>query len=429
MLFTNITLLDENFEIKRDQFVGTKNDRIAYIGDTEPQDNYGEKYDGAGKLLMPGLFNAHAHVPMTLLRGYAENLPLDRWLNEKVFPFEAKITDETARQATDLAIAEMLKFGTVSFTDMYYFSEARAEAILESGMKANISYGMLSFDDRPYQENDAYAVNEMLLKNYHNAGDERLKVDFCVHAEYTNTEKVIRGISESAKEHGVQLHIHLSETAKEHEECKQRRNGMTPAAFFDSCGAFDVPVTAAHCVHLEGDDFTILKNGGVTVASCPASNMKLASGFANIPRMLEQGLRVAVGTDGVASNNNHNMFKDLYLFAILSKGYYQDPTVVGPVQTLQCSTRNGALSQGRADAGVIAEGMKADMIVLNIEGPHMHPVTDLINNMVYSAEGSDVCLTMVDGKVLYRNGEYPTIDVERAIYETQKATDAITAGL
>lgn len=429
MLLSNIGILDENFECHKGFYLGIKEDKIDYIGTVKPDEDYGEVYDGTNRLVMPGMYNAHAHVPMTLLRGYAENLPLDRWLNEKVFPFEALITDETAKPATDLAIAEMLRFGTVSFTDMYYFSEVRAQSVIDSGIKANISHGMLSFDDKPYEENQAYPVNEMLVRDYHNAASERLKVDFCVHAEYTNTEKVIRGIAESAKSHQVRMHIHLSETEKEHLECKERRNGLTPAAFFAECGVFDVPTTAAHCVYVEESDMEIFLDKNVTVASCPASNMKLASGFAPVAQFLSKGVNLALGTDGVASNNNHNMFKDLYLFSLVAKGNTLDPTVISPMDALKCATIKGARSQGRTDCGVLTEGNKADLIVLDIGLPHMNPVSDMRSNLVYSAEGSDVVLTMVDGKVLYKDGEYKTIDIERALYEAQKGTDSIKAGL
>lgn len=429
MLFCNVDILDENFEYEKDCFVGIEGRVIEYIGTEKPSKEYGEHYDGRGKILMPGLYNAHTHIPMTLLRGYAENLPLHRWLNEMVFPFEAKITDEAARSASDLAIAEMLRFGTVSFTDMYYFEDARAQAVLDSGIKANLSYGLISLGYDSYADTPAFQKNEALIKNYHNTGEGRLKVDFCLHAEYTNTEAVAVQIAQSAKQHGVNMHIHLSETLQEHEECKQRHGGLTPAAFFEKCGVFDVPTTAAHCVHLEEEDFDILKRHKVSIATCPASHMKLASGFADTPTALAKGINLAIGSDGVASNNNHNLFKDIYVMALIAKGYFKDPTVVEPRQALRVATCNGALSQGRTDSGSIATGNKADLIVINAQEAHMTPEINPLNNLVYSVEGSDVCLTMVDGKVLYRDGEFCTIDVEKAKFETQAASNAILAAL
>lgn len=429
MLFCNIDVLDENFEYQTNQFVGIKDQSIEYLGADEPFQDYGERYDGRGKILMPGLYNAHAHIPMTLLRGYAENLPLQQWLNDRVFPFEAKITEETARSASDLAIAEMLRFGTVSFTDMYYFEEARAQAVLESGIKANLSHGMISLGYSAYEDTPAYPINEAFIKDYHGAGEGKLKIDLCAHAEYTNPESVVTGLAQSAKQHGLNIHIHLSETLQEHEECKQRNKGLTPAGFFKQCGVFDVPTTAAHCVHLEEEDFNILKRYDVSIATCPASHMKLASGFADTPRAWAKGINLALGSDGVASNNNHNLFKDMYVMALIAKGNFKDPTVISPKQALRTATCNGARSQGRLDSGSIMVGNKADLVVLDARGPHMSPHLHPLNNIVYAAEGSDVCLTMVDGAVLYRDGEYMTIDIEKAKYETEAATKNILATL
>jgi 5-methylthioadenosine/S-adenosylhomocysteine deaminase len=429
MLFSDISLIDENFTYQEHRYVGVKDGIIAYVGTSCPSEDFGEVYQGRGKVLMPGMFNAHAHAPMTLLRGYAENTALDEWLNKQVFPFEAKITGDLAYPATLLAIAEMLRFGTVSFSDMYYHSDDRARAVGESGIKCNMCEGLTCFDDVSYQSTDSYALNERLIDEYHRAFDGRLLMDLCVHAEYTTTPTFVRTVAESAKAHGLNMHVHLSETKKEHEECKQRHNGMTPAAYFAELGVFDQPTTAAHCVWIEGDDFKILADKGVTVATNPVSNLKLGSGIADEPAMREAGIRVALGTDGVASNNNHNMFKDMFLLSILHKGVSHDPVGMAPEHALRVATLNGALSQSRTNTGVIAEGKDADLIVLDIDVPWMWPVTDMVRNLVYSAQGADVVLTMVDGRVLYRDGEYTTIDVERARFETQKARDIIVAQL
>ena len=221
------------------------------------------------------------------------------------------------------------------------------------------------------------------------------------------------------------MHVHLSETQLEHEECKARHGGMTPAAYFNSLGLFDTRTTAAHCVWLEGEDYRILKEKGVTVASNPVSNMKLASGVCNVPRLLEEGINVSLGTDSVASNNSLNFIEEMKYFATAAKEHLKDPTAVTPVQALKAATAAGAQAQGRVDCGLLKEGFKADLIVLDISGPHMHPVHDLINNVVYSASGSDVVLTMADGRVLYENGRFFTIDVEKTIYEAGRMTEKI----
>ncbi len=424
MLFEHIDYLDENFEVKKDAFIGVKDGKIAYIGTEKPEEDFGEVYNGKHGLMMSGFVNAHSHAPMTLLRGYGENLPLDRWLNEKIFPFEDKLTDNAIAASTTLACAEMIRFGTVSFSDMYFFSQTMAKSILDSGMKCNLSRGLTVFSDQDYEQLEAYKDNVDLLKNYQNAGNGRLKIDLCIHGEYTTTPKVVEALAKHAKSENVNVHIHLSETKKEHEECKQR-HGKTPAKYFADLGLFDQPTTAAHCVWVEDEDIELLKKYGVTVACNPVSNMKLASGFAPIPKMLEKGVNIALGTDGCASNNNLNIMQDLYLFALLYKGVTGDPTVVTPKQALMAATLNGFKSQGRMDSGKIALGQKADIIVINTDVPNMYPATDIACNLVYAAQGNDIKLTMVDGKVLYKDGEYLTIDIERAKAQTQMHTDAI----
>lgn len=424
MLFEHIDYLDENFEVQKNAFIGIKDGKIAYIGTEKPQEDFGEVYNGKHGLMMSGFVNAHSHAPMTLLRGYGENLPLDRWLNEKIFPFEDKLTDSAIVASTTLACAEMIRFGTVSFSDMYFFSQTMAKSILDSGIKCNLSRGLTVFSDQDYEQLEAYKDNMDLLKNYQNAGNGRLKIDLCIHGEYTTTPKVVEAIAKHAKSENVNVHIHLSETKKEHEECKQR-HGKTPAKYFADLGLFDQPTTAAHCVWVEDEDIELFKKYGVTVACNPVSNMKLASGFAPIPKMLEKGINIALGTDGCASNNNLNIMQDLYLFALLYKGVTGDPTIVTPKQALSAATLNGFKSQGRMDSGKIAVGQKADIIVINTDVPNMYPATDIACNLVYAAQGSDIKLTMVDGKVLYKDGEYLTIDIEKAKAQTQMHTDAI----
>lgn len=424
MLFEHIDYLDENFEVQKNAFIGIKDGKIAYIGTEKPQEDFGEVYNGKNGLMMSGFVNAHSHAPMTLLRGYGENLPLDRWLNEKIFPFEDKLTDSAIAASTTLACAEMIRFGTVSFSDMYFFSQTMAKSILDSGIKCNLSRGLTVFSDQDYEQLEAYKDNMDLLKNYQNAGNGRLKIDLCIHGEYTTTPKVVEAVAKHAKSENVNVHIHLSETKKEHEECKQR-HGKTPAKYFADLGLFDQPTTAAHCVWVEDEDIELFKKYGVTVVCNPVSNMKLASGFAPIPKMLEKGINIALGTDGCASNNNLNIMQDLYLFALLYKGVTGDPTVVTPKQALSAATLNGFKSQGRMDSGKIAVGQKADIIVINTDVPNMYPATDIACNLVYAAQGSDIKLTMVDGKVLYKDGEYLTIDIEKAKAQTQMHTDAI----
>jgi len=429
VLFQDITLLDEHFERKDHMYVGVCGGTIDYIGNVMPEKDYGQVYEGAGKLLMPGFFNIHAHSPMTLMRGYGENMALQDWLNKRIFPFEAKLDGEAVYWATKLALAESLQYGIVSTSDMYYFNEEMARAVLESGAKANISCSVTCFDESDLWDLPIYRESKDIYRRYHNAGDDRLKIDMSLHAEYTSNEKIVRQLADYNREMNARMQVHVSETKDEVEACKQRHGGRTPVEYLEAAGLFDQPTIAAHCVWLEGEDFDILAERGVSVASCPVSNAKLSSGVANIPKMLAKGINVGIGTDSVSSNNSLNFIEEIKAFAIASKAAFGDPTAISPVQALQCATYHGALAQGRNDCGKMKEGFRADLIVLDLNRPHMRPIHELANNVVYSACGSDVVLTMVDGEVLYRDGEFLTMDIEETIAKTEEAVRRILARL
>ena len=405
------------------QYVATKRNKITYIGPNAPNtaEDYGETYPGKGKLLLPAFVNAHSHTPMTLLRGYGENLSLHDWLRQRIFPFEARMTGRDIYFATLLGIAEMLRFGIVSTTDMYSSICDMAKAFAESGAKINLSAGVTNFTGQAYDDLAATKDAHAAIEQYHMAEDGRVCIDLSMHAEYTSDEKTVRAAAEDAAKRGLRVHVHISETKEEHEECKKRRGGRTPVEYFASCGLFDVPATAAHCVWIEDKDREILAEKGVTVATCPKSNLKLASGVFDARAAMLAGVAVAIGTDSVASNNNLNMIEEIRTFLLAQKGFSGDPTLIAPKEALHAATRAGALSQGREDCWEIREGYRADLIVLDVSGPSMWPVFELMNNVVYSASGSDVLLTMCDGKVLYRDGSFPTIDLERVYAEVEAA--------
>lgn len=431
MLFKNIGIIDENFDYQAARWVGVRDGRFDYIGSEAPADAeaYGEVYDGTGRLLMSALYNVHAHAPMTLLRGFAENLPLQRWLNEKCWPFEAKMTPEDNYWAMVLALAEMARYGVVSCSDMYYATPERAKAVSEAGMKANLCEGLLAFEPKPYDEYPICQMNEEFVETLHGSADGRILMDYNIHAEYTSNPQVCADIAKIVKEKGLRLHLHASETKSEVEECRERHEGMSPIKYFESLGVLDVPVTAAHCVWVDDEDIDIMVEKGVFVACNPASNMKLGSGFAPLSKMLDRGVKVCLGTDGMASNNNHDMFADMYLMGLIYKGATLDPAVVTPQQVIEAATRNGALAQGREDCGLVKVGMKADLCVLDVTGPQWCPMTDPVYNVVFSGSGSDVVLTMCDGQVVYRDGVWPTIDLETAKSEVAERAQRIIGEL
>ncbi|MCL1848081.1 MAG: amidohydrolase [Clostridiales bacterium] len=414
MLFQNIQMIDPGFQVLEGMTVAVKGDRIAYVGngaDLPQGEDWGEVYEGQGKVLIPGLVNIHCHTPMTLLRGFGENLTLQDWLDQKVFPFEDKVTPDDLYYAYLLGVAEMVRFGTVSNTDMYFYGDSMARAILDSGFKSNLSVAVTNSDDAPYEKHPKYQENLMLLEKYHMADGGRLQLDLSLHAEYTSTPKVAAGLAAHCKSLGLRMHVHASETQFEHEECKSRHDGKTPIQYFAALGLFDSPATAAHCVWAEDRDLDILADMGVTIAANPVSNLKLASGICPIPKAMARGVNIGLGTDGVASNNNLNLFEEMKLHAILHKTTANDPTLITPAEAFACATANGSRSQGRLDCGSIAAGNKADLVVMDASAPNMQPCHQQLYNLVYAATGSEVQLTMVDGKILFRDGKWPTIDM------------------
>lgn len=433
MFFRNITILNENFEIRTNMYVGIKDDKIDYIGEQIPDNLYSyiynsDIYDGEGKLMMPAFYNAHTHSPMTLMRGYGEGMELQDWLEKKIFPFEDKLDGNAVYWGTLLALAEGIAGGTVSSTDMYYFCEDEAKAVIESGAKMNISRSIVHFDDSDVRNTKRFREMQLFVKEYHATGMRRVLTDISLHAEYTNTEKSCRALAEFASYNHLNMAVHLSETQKEHEECKAR-HGMTPAAFFEKCGVFKTKTTAAHCVWLEQQDFEILKRNDVSVATCPVSNMKLASGIADVNKILDTRINVAIGTDGVASNNSLDMFEEMKIAALCAKIKTGNPAALSPQQVLYMATRGGALAQGRERCGLIKQGFKADIQIIDIDKPNFTPVHDMRVNLVYSAHGGDVVLTMSDGKVLYKNGEFMTIDIEKVRSTVKILTENILGEL
>jgi 5-methylthioadenosine/S-adenosylhomocysteine deaminase len=400
---------------------------ITAVSDRRPEGYFDCEKDMSGKLLLPGLVNTHTHAAMTLLRGVGTDLPLQEWLFDHVFPVEARLTAEDIRAGSALALLEMIAAGTTSFSDMYFHPEETAALVEQSGMKANLNYPVQAFDPKDtYEKNESARRLEALYRAWHGAADGRIRVDGCIHAEYTCNADVAAGTAAWCKSVGGRMHVHLSETQKEHEECLARW-GKTPARWMADLGLFDVPCAAAHCVWVTEEDMALMAEKGVTAVHNPTSNMKLGSGFAPIPAMLERGIRVALGTDGAASNNNLNMLEELHLAAVLHDGYLRDTRVLPAAQALDLATRQGALAQGREDTGVLEAGKRADLIALDLEQPHLTPCLDAAGLVAYSAQGSDVCLTMVDGRILYENGTFLTLDAGKILAEARAAAKRLYA--
>lgn len=418
ILFKNITILYENGDVSANMYLAVQDKKILYIGKAAPKDvSFDRVIDGTNKLLCPGFYNCHTHSPMTLFRGYAEDLPLSRWLHEKIFPAEDRLYPQAIHAATLLSAAEMIKNGTVSCSDMYFFCDQIADSIASSGMKANISRSMVAFDPNITADNDDRFKEAMnLYRDYHNSADGRIKVDMSVHAEYSTVAAMPRYLSDFALEHGLAIQVHISESASEHKECLER-HGMTPTEFFLKNGLFRVPVIAAHCVHLSDNDIKIFAEHGATAVHNPSSNLKLGSGIMRLGDLLDAGVNVTLGTDGAASNNALDILKEAYLAAILQKGVTGDTSKLSSARFLPLLTENGAKAQGRVDCGKIKEGYAADLVMMDLDALNVIPVYNPCDSFLYSANSSNVVMTMVDGKILYENGEYKTLDIEKIKYQ------------
>ena len=420
-LFSNVSVvtMDEQMRVYLDAYVGVTDGKISYLAKKAPEEKPETIVDGTGMVLMPGLINCHAHLPMAILRGYADDYPLDVWLNEHIFPKEDRLDGRCVKAATLLGIAECLRFGVTSFSEMYNFCDEIAEAVAESGIKANIARGMVLFDpdNFDFETNDRCQEMVALHEKWHNHDNGRIKVDVSIHGEYTSCHQLWDAAAEYAINNNLAMHVHLSETEGEHEGCKDR-HGLTPAQVLDCHNVFHNGGIAAHCVHLEEEDRKLLAKRKVSAVHCPISNAKLASGTADVLAMVKAGMNVALGTDGVASNNNLDLFEEVKAAALLAKVKSGDPSALNAQAALMMATVCGARAQRREqECGMIKVGMDADLIMLDFTQPHLIPCHNIVSNIVYAASGHDVCMTMVRGKILYAAGKYTTIDLKAVMKE------------
>jgi len=419
---TAVTMNGADGGVIKNAYVGVKDGKISYVGTEEPLEAAKEVINGKGKVLIPGLINTHTHLPMSFLRGYSDDCPLHIWLNDFIFPAEARLDDRAVRAAALMGMAEAVSFGSTSFTEMYGHLDMVFEAAEEMGIKLNGSNGSVYFgaaDDFDFEKCSDMTNMRAMHEKWHGRDNSRLRFEGSVHAEYTSSHPLWEAVAEYAINNGLQVNVHLSETKKEHEECLER-HGLTPAQVFDCHGLWKAKATAAHCVWLSDEDIELLAKRGVSAAHNAISNQKLGSGTARVKKMLSKGMNVALGTDSVASNNNLDMFEEMKAAAIAAKNLETDPTVLGALDVFTMATVNGAIAQGRQDeCGRIAVGYDADLALVDFDKPHLFPCHNVISSLVYAAKGSDVVMTMVRGKTLYKNGEFLCFDWEKAKYEME----------
>ena len=384
----------------------TNGKTIEYIGDSKESDKpFDRQIDCNGNLLMPGLKNAHTHSAMTFARSLADKYNLNDWLMKAIFPREAKLTPDHVYWFTKLAFADYLAGGTTSCFDMYFHKEASAKAAVETGFRY-VFCGAA---------NDYGGIDE-LEEYYHtlNSYDPLVSFIYGFHAEYTTNRNNLEIISGLSHKYQAPVFAHISETATEVEGCRQRY-GMTPPFLFERLGIYDYGGGGFHCVWFDDKDRDLFIKKGLWCVFNACSNLKLASGITPVHDFVDNDMKIAVGTDGAGSNNSLSMFREMYLNTVLSNIETNNAASVNPFKILKAGTTGGALCMGITDSDVLAVGKNADIIMIDMSKPCMQPENNIVNNIIYSADNSCVKMTMINGKILYENGEYTTIDYEETV--------------
>lgn len=419
-----VVTMDAGERIIANGAVAVKGERIVAVGPRAEIDKAykaKQRIDRPDALITPGLVNTHTHAPMSLLRGIADDLRLQEWLEKYIFPAEARnVTPEFVRAGTQLAVLEMLLGGTTTYTDMYYFEEVIGEATAAAGMRAVLGQTVIGFpvpDAKTPQL--ALARNEAFLKQF--AGHRLVTAAVAPHALYTNSDETLRATRALANKYGAPLLIHVAETKREFDESKQKR-GMTPVQALAKLGVFDGRTVAAHGVWLDDEDVATLARKQVGVAHCPTSNMKLSSGVAPLPKLLKAGVPLGLGPDGPAgSNNEFNLFEEMDLAAKLQKVITMDPEAVPAKTAFRMATMGGARVLGmEKEIGSIETGKRADLIAIRMDGPHAWPMFNVYSQLVYALKGSDVNDVVVNGRVVVRDRRALTLDKTKIQAEAER---------
>ncbi|MEF8883052.1 MAG: amidohydrolase [Halapricum sp.] len=408
---------------RADVLIDQNSGDIVDIGDVGPGDDELDADDG---LVIPGLVNAHTHVAMTLLRGYADDKPLDAWLQEDIWPVEAELRGDDVRVGTELGLVEMIKSGTTAFSDMYFFMEEVAEAVEAAGMRARLGYGSVTV-----AKDDEAARQEMrdgleFATEYDGAADGLIRTAFMPHSLTTVGEEYYREFVPEAREAGVPIHLHANETTAEVDPIVDEY-GQRPLEYAADLGLLEPGDYLAHGVHLDESERELLADRGAGVVHCPASNMKLASGMAPVQDLLDAGVRVGLGTDGAASNNDLDMFDEMRDAAMLGKLAADDASAVDAPSVVEMATAGSASILG-FESGRIEAGANADLAVIDLDAPHLTPAHDLVSHLAYAVRGSDVRHTVTDGQVLMRDREVRVFEEEAVRERAEKRAQALVKG-
>ena len=421
ILIKNAFILSPNTNFEDAQSILIKDDIISEIAPEIDEANVDKIIDATGKILLPGFINTHTHLSMTLFRGLADDLSLDSWLNDHIWPMEANLNGEYCYIGALLGAVELIKSGTTTFSDMYFYMEDVARAVDEAGIRAVLSYGMIDFGDAQKRENEI-RENLALFNACNGMADGRIKVFFGPHSPYTASEELLVKVRELVDEYGMGIHIHVSETEKEINDSLEER-GLRPFEYLDKIGLLGPDVVAAHCVWLSDEEIEIIKKNNVKVSHNPCSNMKLASGIAPVSKLIENGVCVSIGTDGASSNNNLDLIEELKTASLLQKVSTLDPKVLNSDESIAMGTIKGAEALGLDDEiGSIEVGKKADIILIDTNSANMVPdSSSLSSNIIYSANGSNVDTTICNGKILMENKKLTVLDEDEIYAKARQA--------
>jgi 5-methylthioadenosine/S-adenosylhomocysteine deaminase len=410
---------------RADVLVDTDSGTITRV--TAPDDDIAggadDHLDATDGLVIPGLVNAHTHVAMTLFRGGADDKPLDAWLREDIWPVEAELQAGDVRAGTALGIAEMIRSGTTTFADMYFFMPEVADVVAESGMRALLGHGCITVGKSTAEAHEEFEAGLAFAREHDGRADGRVRTMFTPHSLTTVDEAFYREYLPEAREAGVPVHLHANETTEEVDPIVAE-HGERPLVYADDLGVLDDDAFIAHGVHVDERERALLADRGTGVVHCPASNMKLASGMAPVQALRESGVTVALGTDGAGSNNDLDMFDEMRDAAMLGKLAADDASAVPAPAVVEMATAAGADVLG-VDSGRIETGANADLAVLDLDTPHLTPEHDLVSHLAYAARGSDVCHTVCDGQVLMRDRELQTLDLDAVMGEASEHAQAL----
>ncbi len=397
-----------------------ENDLITKINDDLSSNDADEVINGEGKVLIPGLINTHTHLSMTLMRGLADDMPLNTWLNNYIWPAEVNLNGEHCYAGALLACAEMIKSGTTTLNDMYFFVDDVAKAVDESGMRGILSHGMIDLGDEEKRKKE-FKESIRIIKKCHNTADGRIKVAMGPHAPYTCSTELLRWVRRKADKLRIRIHIHISETEFEVEQIIDSYNAR-PFEYLDEIGFLGDDVLAAHGVWLSDSEMDIIKDNQVKISHNPISNMKLASGVSPVSKMINNGINVSLGTDGAASNNNLDLLEEMKTAALLQKIHNLDSTLLSAKQVFEMATINGAKALGMdKELGTIEVGKKADLTLLNFNKTHLTPYRHPLSHLVYSAQGSDIDTVICNGQILMQHRQLLTMNEPEVIQQAEEA--------